>query len=395
MSGKKRGYAYDVDAWVQFHLLRLASFHPDTTKADLAVLAEIIQRYWGKFGNGWVTHEALGLMTGTSKATVIRAKRNLEQLGFITVVQAGRRGSATVYKPNFALVPEKGIKDDTETNGITDDTETNAIGIAGDTSTGQFGITDDTPSYLQDRPTRAGSQIDREEPAPPTAPLSDGLTATGAGGAGGFEELWKAYGHPQRKADAREAYEKAAPDSDLHGKMVEAAHAWHSAWAAQGKADAPRFSLAKWIEREEYDCHPPTAFPQKERKPKPAKAAKAEPQPDNDNERGAPVLDVGPFSPIGTFDVTIVGAKLIPDNNGEKVIIQLKLSDGYGAMHDMEHVLYGQHSDSKIQARGQAFLRTLAECLGIECLTDTGQLEGRRVSCTVDQRFAISYRKAA
>ncbi len=185
MSGKQRGYAFDVDAWIQFHLLRLASFHPETTKADLAVLAEIIQRYWGKYGNGWVTHEHLVATAGISKATVIRAKRNLERLGFVTVVQAGRRGSATVYKPNFALVPKKGVTDDTETKGVTDDTETDRLGITDETITPEYGVTDATPTYLPDRPTRAGSRIDRDECAAPGAPLAAGLEATAAGTAQG------------------------------------------------------------------------------------------------------------------------------------------------------------------------------------------------------------------
>ncbi|WP_083213691.1 MULTISPECIES: hypothetical protein, partial [unclassified Ensifer] len=234
MSGKQRGYAFDVDAWVQFHLLRLASFHPDTTKADLSVLAEIIQRYWGKYGNGWVTHEHLGAVAGISKATVIRSKRNLERLGFVTVVQAGRRGSATVYKPNFDLVPRKGV-------------------------------TDDTPTYPQDRPTRAESQIDRHEFAAPGAPPLAGLSAATAGPAkGGFEELWRGYDYRQKKKEAKAAYDKLAPDADLHARIVAAAIAWQQSWAAQGKQDAPRFTLAKWLEREEYECDP-AAYKPKER----------------------------------------------------------------------------------------------------------------------------------
>lgn len=396
MSGKTRGYTFDVDAWVQFHLLRLAAFHRETTKADLAVLAEIIQRYHGKFGNGWASHEHLGSMAGIHKTSVIRSKRNLERLGLIEIVQSGRRGSATVYRPNFDLVAEKGSAAATETNGSADATQIDDFGVKDATVSAEYGSMDATPSYLQDRPTRAESQIDREEPAPPTAPLSDGLTAPGAGGAGGFEELWKAYGHRQRKADARAAYEKTAPDKERHGRMVDAARAWYLAWAAQARADAPRFTLAKWIEREEYECEPPKAYQQKERNPKPAKAdPKAEPIADNDNEPGAPVLDVGPFSPIGTYDVTIVGSRVRVDINGEKVTLLLKVAGGHAVTHDMEHTFYAQHTDPKIQEKGQRFLHTLADCLGISHLDDTEQLEGHRVRCTVNERFAISYRKAA
>jgi hypothetical protein len=99
------------------------------------------------------------------------------------------------------------------------------------------------------------------------APLTDGLKATAAGPAqDGFEELWRAYGYRQKKADAKAAYWKLAPNSDFHKRLVEAARAWQASWAAQGKTDAPRFSLAKWIDREEFECDPPTAYKPKARK---------------------------------------------------------------------------------------------------------------------------------
>ncbi len=62
----------------------------------------------------------------------------------------------------------------------------------------------------------------------------------------------------------RKAYVLLAPGGELHAIMVAAATEWRDTWAAQGKADAPRFSLAKWIEREEYECSPPTAYQPKQ-----------------------------------------------------------------------------------------------------------------------------------
>jgi hypothetical protein len=88
----------------------------------------------------------------------------------------------------------------------------------------------------------------------------------------GFDELWAAYGHNRGKPEARRAYAKLAPDADLHAEMVVAAGKWRETWAAQDKPDAPRFTLAKWIEREEYECEPPSAYQAKERKAKPAAA---------------------------------------------------------------------------------------------------------------------------
>lgn len=105
---------YDIPAWRQLHLVRLALRHPKTTKADVAVLAEIIQRYHGAYGNGWASHEMLIEDAGVSRPSVIRAKRKLERLGFVTVLAPGRKGRATVYLPNFDMIHEKGITLDTE-----------------------------------------------------------------------------------------------------------------------------------------------------------------------------------------------------------------------------------------------------------------------------------------
>ncbi|MBX4967199.1 helix-turn-helix domain-containing protein [Rhizobium binae] len=371
-SGKQRGYAFDVDAWIQFHLLRLASFHPKTTKADIAVLAEIIQRYYGKFGNGWVTHETLGEIAGISKSTVIRAKRNLEILGFITVVQSGRRGSATVYKPNFDLVPRKGVTDDTETKGITRATETSGFGSVDDTQTGELGITDDTPSYLPDRPTRAESQIDRDEFAAPGAPPLAGLSAATAGPAkeGGFEELWKAYSCKQKKAEAKAAYAKLAPDRELHARMVEAAGNWFARWAAQEKPDAPRFTLAKWIEREEFECEPPTAYKAKERKH--IATPKAAPEPETEREK--PDFNVYPDRPASGV---IERSEISTDDEDGAVMLSLWFRTTEGEA--IEHLIICESPISEEQDSGQKELRLLLDAVGLDDLPAAADLIGHQV----------------
>ncbi|MBV2183843.1 MAG: hypothetical protein KUL88_04775 [Rhizobium sp.] len=250
---------------------------------------------------------------------------------------------------------------------------------------------------------RTGSHVvgSTFEAAPP-APPADGLKATAAETASGdgFSEFWKVWPRKHGIKKARAEWRKILCDVDI---VIEVAGDWAAHYEKHGTEKKWIPEPANWLAGERWledlpivhvDAKGAAIAKAKANAPANA-AAKAEPVADNDNERGAPVLDVGPFSPIGTFDVTIVGGHVQADINGEKVTLLLKLSDGHGSMHDIEHVLYGQHSDSKIQARGQAFLRTLADCLGIDSLTDTEQLNGHRVNCTVDQRFAISYRKAA
>jgi hypothetical protein len=412
MSGKKRGYAFDVDAWIQFHLLRLASHHGETTKADLAVLAEIIQRYWGKYGNGWISHDQLCEVAGLSKATVIRSKRNLERLGFITIVQPGRRGSATVYKPNFDMVPRKGVTDDTETLGSMDDTKMVGLGVVDDTETTEYGITDDTPSYLPDRPTRAGSQIDRHDPATPTAPLPVGLTATGAVTAGeeGFKELWKAYypGKGSRRADAEAAYKKIAPDDAQHREMVDAAHAWYERWAAQGKPDAPRYTLVKWLERGEYECAPPVGYQQKnERKPKAGKPkqapdigiAKPEPVANNNNE---PDTDEVPWFligspklwPVGRFVGEFVDGEVKMEGPDKIVTMDFEIQEGEHAGRILQHRFYVEAFIRGAQEEGQAILSRMCTAVGLTNITNTDELQFKPLVAIADGH-TVTYEVAA
>lgn len=250
---------HDIPAWRQQQLVRLALRHSETTKADCAVLAEIVQRYHGEYGNGWASFDMLIEETGLHKTTIIKAKRKLERLGFVSVLSPGRRGRSTVYLPNFDLVPERGSAQTTETKGSVDATAIDGLGSQDATEYGHLGSVDATSSYLQLPVYKTGileSNID------PAAPPMAGLTAASAGAQGErkFEQLYKAYGHRRGRADARKAYEALAPTDEAHADIMAAAEAWRQAWARQGNPDAPRFTLAKWLERECYHEDPPTGF---------------------------------------------------------------------------------------------------------------------------------------
>lgn len=111
-----------------------------------------------------------------------------------------------------------------------------------------------------------------------TAPAAETSQDATEDAATGFDQLWSAYGYKKSKPEARRAYNKLAPDAELHERLVDAARDWQQSWAAQGKEDAPRFTLAKWIEREEYECTPPTAYKAKARKAKAANDDKPSPR---------------------------------------------------------------------------------------------------------------------
>lgn len=89
-----------------------------------------------------------------------------------------------------------------------------------------------------------------------------------------FESLWRAYGYNRGKKEARAAW-AALPAEIDRPAVIEAAAAWQASWAAQGKPDAPRFTLARWLKDERFDEDAPRGFTMVERKAKakPGKAA--------------------------------------------------------------------------------------------------------------------------
>ncbi len=275
-----------ADGLLAQHKLLVAVIHTDwATRLDHKVAAVIIERYMRKQGNSRASLRYLEKATGAQRPNIIASTRRLLEHGVFHVMREGAGTRPTEYGLNFQFSPS-GIVDDTSStdcsSGIAGDT---AGGIAGNTSSGPSGIVDDTQTSLTVPGLQAGVQERENEPAAPTAPPPPPANAAdGAGTAGdeskatkttttktGFDELWNAYGYKRGKPEARRAYAKLAPDADLHAAMVASAIEWRGTWAAQGKPDAPRFTLTKWIEREEYECTPPTAYKAKERK-KPAAA---------------------------------------------------------------------------------------------------------------------------
>ncbi|UPU00208.1 hypothetical protein J4G48_0020210 [Bradyrhizobium barranii subsp. apii] len=88
-----------------------------------------------------------------------------------------------------------------------------------------------------------------------------------------FEALWRTYDFAKGKKAAREAWNALPPEVD-RAAVIRAAAAWRASWRAQGKPDAPRFTLARWLKDERYDEDPPRGYQPKE---KPGKAKPAKP----------------------------------------------------------------------------------------------------------------------
>lgn len=353
---------------MQFKLLRLAAHHPETKKADLAVLAEVIQRYHGQYGNGFVSDEEICALTSLCDRTVGRARQRLTRLGFIDVVRAGTRGHATVYVPNFSLVPEKGDSAVTERKG---DIQVHEMDPSV-TISAEYGDSAVTPSYLQTG-LQAGHLIDRLDSAPATPPRAAGLAP--AAGEAPEEELnlhalITAYAPADMSRPARMAYKRAweaiTGDTDL-GAVIDGAADWHQSWAQQNDPNAPRMGLVRWLKDEMWLKPAPRGFNKVER-PAKTKAGKS-----------ATPAKRKPTAPI---TARITAAHVVTLGFGSS---ELRFSTDDGT----EHVVVLEHPNENAQSEGQLELRRLVYAVGLQQIADSGDLLGRTIKLVGgEERFA-------
>lgn len=258
----------------QYHLLGAIIDTSWATRLDHKVARHIIDRYYPKHGNGRASLRYLERATGASRSNIIASVRRLAEQGAIALVRQGQGTRPSEFSLNFEFA-SSGTADNTtsshDPSGIVDVT---SGGTADDTSSASSGTADVTESYLQNPAYKAEILIDRVDPAAPTAPpLADGLAATAAGVTAveecantkpTFEALWRAYDHAKGKKEARAAWNDLPEDTDL-AAVIESASAWQQSWAAQGKPEAPRFTLARWLKDERYDEDAPKGFIKVER----------------------------------------------------------------------------------------------------------------------------------
>lgn len=373
---KRKRYALDVEAWVQFKLLRLAALHPDTTKADLAVFAEVIQQYKGWSGKGFVSDQQICALTDLNERTVRRSRKNLVRLGFVEVVRAGGRGHATEYTPNFGMVPQKAdilvLDKKADIPVLETDENVHLNDELPDILT--------RPSYPQDR-FLTGPLRDRLDHRPPTAPDGDGLKATPPVSA--VEELpnfqaeslpalLAAYCPADMSKPARAAYKKAweaiQPDTDL-ATVIDAAADWHESWGAQNNPEAPRMSLVRWLKDEMWLRPAPKGFNKVERPTK----AKVSVSGQNPNK---------PRHPTGPITARITATEVITHRFG---ISDLHLTTDDGT----NHVIVLESDDADAQYAGQKELARLVHAVGLTQISDDKELLGRTVKLVGgEERFA-------
>lgn len=327
----------------KFKLLALLPYDKRVKRRHVLVFGFILDWFHSKYGDALasVRHVSntikerdpagVGIYSGDVHSALV----DLTAWGYLNQEKGtGRRASR--YVPKWALVCSvRENPNATEDARSVRETESTDVRETPNTTVGSV-----RESENEDPLTGPGDQTRGPERgidcAAPLAPPPDGLAATGAGTAQDekcepFEQLWLAYDYKRKKREARAAYGKLAPDAELHAAMVEAAGRWRASWAAQNKADAPRFHLHKWIEREEYECDPPTAYKPKERKTKERAAQEA---PSRAPGKMTETLRIIGAEPLGSVFQADYGVRLRLDGAGSEQDFVLNVFNEDGAAED-------------------------------------------------------------
>lgn len=281
------------------------------TGLDKSIAFEIVDNYMAGPKNSRASLSYLCSATGSDRKAVIASVRRLVENGPFSVHRAGVGTRPTEYNIDFDSVqnnPSGGAGTTTSENISSGGVETTTGGGVETTTSDSSSGVGTTESVLQESPYKGGLLDRTIEPVSPAV----GLAATLRTG-GGFNELWKAYSHPHKRAEALAEYEQLSPDDDEHARMVDAARAWRERWEEQSNPDAPRYTLAKWIERREFDCAPPASYvPRKSKTTKPKQGESK----------------VTSEKTAGTTSATVRDVQFHIEENSTYVAVELEGADG-------------------------------------------------------------------
>ncbi|MCK1479898.1 hypothetical protein IVB27_35450 [Bradyrhizobium sp. 197] len=359
----------------QYNLLGAIIDSHWATRLDHKVARHVIDRYYPKHGNGRASLRYLERATGSSRSNITTSLRRLAENGAIIITRQGQGTRPTEYALNFDLsasVPVDVTSTDDVPSGTVDVTSS---GHADNTTSNSSVPVDVTESYLLNPAYKAEIQIDRVDPTAPTAPpLADGLAATAAGGTAveerapakpTFELCYRTYAFLKGKKEAKAAWDALPAEVDRTA-VIKAAAAWQASWEAQGKPDAPRYALARWLKDERYDEDAPKGYEPRERTAKPAKASPTT------------STTAKPAKPAVRTTVRLTSADVV--KAGSTTELRITATDSDGFKH--ERILLLEDDDAESQFEGQRQFARLVHAAGLEQIEDGAELLGRTVILT-------------
>lgn len=246
-----------------------------------------------------------------------------------------------------------------------------------------------TPTRAQDPGTDKRESDCPAPTAPVTAPLGAGRDADAGQEekqttsvstdtkVDNFEELWRAYDHKQRRVDARGAYDKIAPDAELHEAMIAAATKWRQHWARQNDPEAPRKTLGSWLRSEGFLEDPPTAYKPKERKAKPAPVASNDNvAPDAEEELPSFMRGAAKLWPKGRHVLQVIDSSVETCGGDQAAFFRFRILDGKHKGTEIEHRIYTECCVQSYQEAGRQILSQLITACDQSSIEDTVELHG-------------------
>lgn len=333
-------------------MAQLIDFDDRLYETARVVYRFLISWYHGGYGDAFMSmnhvaktmkHRAPAGAVIPSRSAVHRAIIALMETGWVvrTFKGRGRGKGASRYVPVMnvlELAAQGKFPEPSHHTGTVQPSHLNGTVVSHATGTVEAQPSHATgiKTLLHDPRTDAETCKEEVDFAPPAPALAGGAAAKE-----GFDELFDAYGVRQDKADARRAYERLAPDADMHARMVEAARAWRRA-----AGDIERMRLRRWIEEERYD-----EDPRSERKPRQRVAA----------NQNTPKEESGPRRGMRTVD--IIYADTEGDGKGG-IVLNLTFSERDKPV-TWDRSIIIDHPDYQVREKGHAEYTKLCRALNL------------------------------
>ena len=184
----------------------------------------------------------------------------------------------------------------------------------------------------------------------------------------GFEEFWAVYPKKIKRAKARAAYEKVAPDADLLALIVEKA----KELAAHHKEHETDFKWIKepanWLAGECWEEDLPAAYGKPEPKAEPERKAKAAEKPTS----LVPANSNVPIPRSAWQRVEIIATDVVGTNGNSELVATMSTAAGERVVDRITL----EHASQESQEAGQKQFEQLRWAAGLGVIEDTADLHG-------------------
>lgn len=246
MSDDKRGSRF-LDKWL---LVRAAARDgARLSLGDVSVLIALCDRYGSKYdpdAPALAGHALLASMTGLSRRATIDSTRRLIDAGYIYVAEPAVGTRGTKYGLVFASSEPQTTTSKQISSGEPEFTTVVNHAAPLERRSGEADFTTLPPTCIR---RQDGLHVVVGSSASPAAPLADGLGATAAGHAEGFDSFWSIW---PKKVGIKKARAEWGNVESCHDAIIEAACKWADHYKAAGTDKKWIPDPANWLRDDRY-----------------------------------------------------------------------------------------------------------------------------------------------